>query len=372
MNPNRAFGVGCFHFGYRKVAPYRFSVSDYIADVKKALSSLSSLSELDVSFFEELCEPFDVADETPTLSEDGDYFPGVLGLAITFTLFIPFRVQSELFPNESVEMQTTTETFRVSVRESFHGPSCFVECVGATDKCSPSDSVRLLRVYLEREFEKLATPVSFEYIGPSPFHADFFLRPGEASLDHPFVLEETKRRGYNDLVFKYSQDRSSDDALDDLFDELSVELSLFYEIQRRAVRLIHAGDNLTDHWQALQSIVTPNLGLFDVRSRMRIHRDAQALVSDAYTLQAQYAVEEQQVQRDVLSTYEKGVATYLEKYVCDRSEKLPMYPVESIIKGGEHFVETSLKWAEMAALLLSAIGGGFVASLLTSLISRGG
>ena len=105
MNPNRAFGVGCFHFGYRKAVPYRFSASDYVTDVKKALSSLSSLSELDVSFFEELCEPFDVSVETPTLFEDGDYFPGVLGLAITFTLFIPFRVQSELFPNESVEMQ---------------------------------------------------------------------------------------------------------------------------------------------------------------------------------------------------------------------------------------------------------------------------
>lgn len=372
MNPNRALGVGCFHFGYRKAVPYRFSASDYVTDVKKALSSLSSLSELDVSFFEELCEPFDVVEETPTLSEDGDYFPDVLGLAITFTLFIPFRVQSELFPNESVEMQTTTETFRVSVRDSFHGPSCFVECVGATDKCSPSDSVRLLRVYLEREFEKLASPVSFEYLGPSPFHADFFLRPGEVSLDQSFVLEETKRRGYNDLVFKYSQDRSSDEALDDLLDELSGELSLFYEIQRRAVRLMHAGDNLTAHWQTLQSAVTPNLGLFDVRSRMRIHRDAQALVSDAYTLQAQYAVEEQQVQRDVSSTYEKGVATYLEKYVCDRSEKLPMYPVESIIKWGEHFVETSLKSAEIAAVVLSAIGGGIVGSLVTSLMSRGG
>lgn len=371
MKPNRAFGVGCFHFGYRKTVPYRFSASDYVSDVKMALSSLSSLSELDVTFFEELCEPFDVSDATPNLLEDGDYFPGVMGLTITFTLFIPFRVQSDLFPNESVEMQTTTETFRVSVRDSFHGPSSFVECVGATDQCSPSDSVRLLRVYLEREFEKLATPVSFEYLGPSPFHANFFLRPGEATLDQSFVLEETKRRGYNDLVFKYTESQSPEKALDDILDELSDELSLFYEIQRRSVRLMRAGDNLTADWQALQSIATPSLGLFNVRSRIRVHREAQALVSDAYTLQAQYAVEEQQVQRDIASTYEKGVATYLEKYICDRSEKLPMYPVESIVKWGEHVVGTSLKSAEIAAVVLSAIGGGIIGSLLTSLMSRG-
>lgn len=372
MDPNRALGVGCFHFGYRKAVPYRFSASDYVSDVKKALSLLSSLSELEISFFEEYCEPFDVADEAPTLSDEGDYFPGVMGLTITFTLFIPFRVQSELLPNESFERQTTTETFRVSVRDTFHGPSSFVECVGATDKCSPSDSVRLLRIYLKREFEKLATPVTFECLGPSPFHADLFLRPSETSLDQTFVLEETKRRGYNDLVFKYSQNQSPDKALDDLIDELSSELGLFYEIQRRAVRLMNAGDKLTAHWQSLQSIVTPSLGLFDVRSRMRIHREAQALVSDAYTLQAQYAVEKQQVQQDISSTYDKGVATYLKKYVCDRSDKLPMYPVESIVKWGEHVVGTSLKSAEIAAVVLSAIGGGIVGSLLTSLISSGG
>ena len=371
MNPNRAFGVGCFHFGYRKAVPYRFSASDYVSDIKKALSSLSSLSELEVSFFEELCEPFDVTDEAPALLKDGDYFPGIMGLTITFTLFIPFRVQSELFPNESVEMQTTTEIFRVSLRESFHGPSSFVECVGATEKCSPSDSVRLLRVYLKREFEKLTTPVSFESLGPSPFHADFFLRPGEASLDQSFVLEETKRRGYNELVFKYNQSQLPDRALDDLLDELRGELGLFYEIQRRAVRLMNAGDNLTAKWQALKSIVSPSLTLFDVCSRIRIHREAQALVSDAYTLQAEYAVEEQQVQRDISSTYEKGVATYLEQYVCDRSEKLPMYPVESIVKWGEHVVGTSLKSAEIAAVVISAIGGGIIGALLTSLISRG-
>jgi hypothetical protein len=372
MSSNRAFGVGCFHFGYRKPVPYRFSASDYVNDVKNGLSSLSSLSELDISFYEELCEPFDVSDEPLALLDDGDYFPGVMGLTISFTLFIPFRVQKELFPNESIELQTTTEKFRVSLRDSFHGPTSFIECIGATDECSPSGSVRLLRDYLEREFAKLTAPVSFEYLGPSPFHADFFLRPDEATTDQSFVMEETKRRGYNDLIFKYSANGSPDEALDDLFDELTSELGLFYEIQRRAVRLMHDGDNLTTQWQALQSKVTPNLGLFDLRSRMRIHRDAQALVSDAYTLQAQYAVDEQQVQRDIASTYEKGVQTYLEKYVCDRSEKLPVYPVESILKWGEHVVETSLKSAEIAAVVLSAIGGGIIGSLLTSLMARGG
>lgn len=78
MNPNHAFGVGCFYFGYHKEAPYEFSASDYVGDVKKALSSLPSLSEMNVSFFEELSEPFKVADDMPHLRDDGDYFPQVM------------------------------------------------------------------------------------------------------------------------------------------------------------------------------------------------------------------------------------------------------------------------------------------------------
>lgn len=324
-----------------------------------------------VSFFEELSEPFEVTDAAPSLRDDGDYFPPVMGLEITFTLFIPFRVQSELFPNEPAGMRTTTEKFRVTVRDSFHGPSSFVECIGATSECSPSDSVRLLRVYLEREFKKLATPVSFEFLGPSPFHANFFLQPG-GNEEHGLEFEETKQRGYNDLIFKYNEKQSVDEVLDDLFDELCDELGLFYEIQRRAVSLMKAGDSLTANWQTLQTITTPSPGLLDVWSRIRIHRDAQALVSDAYTLQAQYSVEEQQVQRDIASTYEKGTTTYLEGHVCDRSEKLPVYPVESIIKWAEHVVGSSLKQTEIAAVVFSAIGGGIVGSVLTSLMSSGG
>ena len=78
-------GMGCFHFGYRKAVPYRFSASDYVSDVRKALSSLSSLSELDVSFFEELCDPFEVAEETPTLS-DSMPFPVEIDFSTNMTV----------------------------------------------------------------------------------------------------------------------------------------------------------------------------------------------------------------------------------------------------------------------------------------------
>ncbi len=369
MHHTRAFGVGCFHFGYRKVSPFDYTTVKYIEDVRAALASLPSLSELAISFDEAFADSFLMTDELTSL-EDGEIFPRVMRLEISFTIFIPHRVQAELFPDEPGAMRTTTETFRVTLKDSYHGPATFVECVDSAEDCSPSDSVRLLRVYLKREFAKLSTPVAFESLGPSPFHANFYVRPGETE-DYEIQMEEIKRRGYNDLVFKCGDAASVDEVLGFLYDELSGELGLFYDIQCRAVRLMRQGDSLTADWQSLQSLTESSPPVYNIRARVRIHRDAQRLVSHAYTLQAQFAIEEKQVERDVASTYDKGTTTYLDAFVRNRSERLPSYPVDSILKWAEHVEGVSFKQAEIAAVVLSALGGGVVGSLVTLLTSRG-
>lgn len=369
MHTTRAFGVGCFHFGYRKSVPFDFSTAQYSDDVRTALASLSSLSELEISFDEQFATSFVVSEALPVLM-DGDYFPRVIHLAVSFTLFIPHRVQAELFPDEPGAMRTTTEIFRVSLQDTFHGSATFVECVGATEDCSPSDAVRLLREYLTREFSKLSTDVTFKYLGPSPFHANFYLRPA-LTEGHDLLMEETKKRGYNDLIFSYNPAASTDDVLAFLYDELADELGLFYDIQCRAVRLMRLGDGLTSEWLELQSLTERHPPIHHLRTRMRIHSEAQAIVSHAYTLQAQLAIEERQVERDIASTYDKGTPTYLDAYVRARTERLPTYPVDSILKWAEHIEESSFKQAEIAAVVLSAIGGGVIGSVATLLASRG-
>lgn len=71
-----------------------------------------------------------------------------MALAIAFTLFIPHRVQAEAFSDEPGAMRTTTETFRITLNDSYYGPVTFVECVDPAEDCHPSDSVRLLREHL--------------------------------------------------------------------------------------------------------------------------------------------------------------------------------------------------------------------------------
>lgn len=369
MNENCAFGIGLFHFGYRKKVPYKFSTSDYVETLRKTLLSLPSLSELSITCHEEFSESHIVTEEVPENFDDGSYFPDIAGLKITFSIFIPFRIQTELFPSLRGGIQTSTETFRVSILDSFYGPSSFIECVGANENCRPSGAVRLLREYLRREFKKLSGPITFETMGPSPFHANFYLQPGEAE-EFELILEEAEHRGYNDLIFKYSNKQVAEEVRDELFHRLADELGLFYEITRCNMRIMVAGQNLISDWQTLQSKLTPRPSLFNAPKNICIHREAQALVSNGYAFQAQYAIEMQQAKNDIETTYRKGVPTYLEKYIRNSFQQINKYPVESIISWGEHMVGASFKQAEIIAVVLSAIGGGIVGSLLTSLLGK--
>ena len=80
---------------------------------------------------------------------------------------------------------------------------------------------------------------------------------------------------------------------------------------------------------------------------------------------------ERQVARDIAETYRKGTATYMENYVRDRAQRLPTYPLDSILAWARHIEEGSFKQTEIVAVVLSALGGGIVGSLAT-LLSSGG
>jgi len=90
----------------------------------------------------------------------------------------------------------------------------------------------------------------------------------------------------------------------------------------------------------------------------------------AYTLQAQYAIEIQQTERDIVASYERGTKTFLEKYIRAAYSNINEYPVDSIINWGEHIVNSSFKKVEIIAIILSAIGGGMVGSILTTFLAQ--
>jgi len=365
----KAFGVGCFHFGYKKPVPFEFQSSSYVREVKETLGLLTSISEIRASFDENTSYAANVEEEIQSLRE-GEFFPEISFFQLDFTVFIPVRVQHEMFPGEDLDEQIGTETFEVSMRHGFHGPLAFVECIQPTDRCDPASAVRLIRDYISREFSKLSSPVTFEFIGPSPFHASFFVKEEETAAEG-VQMKEIEQRGYNEILFVHNKSISSEDALEFVYDELSHELDLFYAIQRTEVQMMHAGHELLSEWESLKEAAAKHPPMINVRERFRLHRAARNLVLKALSLQAEFDIRKRGVSEAVAGTYKKGVPRYVEHYNRDNSEELPTYPIESIVQWARHIEEDSFKLAQLVAVVVSALVGGIIGSLATLISSSG-
>ena len=326
-----------------------------MTELRAALGSVQSIGDMSALYDEKYDYTSTIEDDQLSLRE-GVLFPYISFLNVDFTVFIPARIQDSIFAGESISKRTTTEKFRVSIRHGFHGAVSFVECIDPQEECDPSSAVRLLREYMAKEFSKSASSVTFEYLGPSPFHADFFVQGGETD-GNEIRMNELEQRGYNRITFVHDPSSEPGEVLEFIQNELSHELDLYYEIQRRTVEMIRNGDRLVEEWSQLQATVERMPALWKVRARLQLHRAARNLVLRALTLQAEFAVIERQSARDVDETYRNGGATYMEGYVRDRVERLPKYPLDSILAWARHIEEGSFKQTEIIAVVLSALGG---------------
>src|SRR6266446_4335975 len=73
------FGIGCFHFGYRKTPPYKFRRGDYVRDLKAALEGIPAIKDVVINCpaNEVDAEQMEIS-ETPTdLSEGEGHFPPI-------------------------------------------------------------------------------------------------------------------------------------------------------------------------------------------------------------------------------------------------------------------------------------------------------
>jgi hypothetical protein len=281
----RVFGVGCFHFGFRPQLPFQFRPERYIEALGTALKSLPSINKLSIDYDESFTQDVHVDSAPPVLNSGEGYFPVISFLRIQFSIDIPFSVQEEVLESTGGG-RIGTENFSVRMFDTFYGPVTFIECVNAPAECFPADAVRLLRLYLKREFKRIEGPITFEYIGPSPFHADFVLR-GNPQVDGGFSSQIIPRRGYDQVVFKCRSTMPSDDDLESLYDELDNEVGLFYSIQCRNVTFMTRWSNLVEEWERLRGLVEKKVRVIDISHRIEIHRASNKLISNAYSFGAE-------------------------------------------------------------------------------------
>lgn len=368
------FGVGCFSFGIQKSPPFQLRGVEYVSQLQSTLEKIPTVSEINIeaeSDFKAIS--LEVENNIPKLDEDYGFFPPPsMDLEISFKLYIPARIQKQLY--NGIEFTTQPcEKFRITVHNTYHFPVTFVELLEDMTKYEPSSGVVVVRKYLEKEFEKIDSElIRFESLGPSPFHADFMLcedSGNERENPHGFRCEIDQQRGYDDVTFyyksKYFDTLAS--ARDMLFYELEDELGVFYKVVHSDVMRMHVWYSLTDRIQNVLS-AQKQKGMFRIYLNLvRNYREIHDIAIELCQFEANELMCLSEAEKDFKNLFTDTAIPYLEPFLKKQIESLNSYPC-SQIRNVLDLLETRRSNLTGAIIvLISAIIGGVVGSLITLL-----
>ena len=250
MNMDRiSFGIGCFHFGFQPQAGKTFKGEDYIIALEKTLSTISNIETIEIEAEEDFrSREFELDPDEPHFQfQQSD-------LLIRLSIFIPERVQSDIDPKFSIIQ--TCERFIVDVNPSYFFQITTVRPVNPPSDFMPSDGVFLCRKFLEKFLgHPRDAGVCFQSLGPSPFHADFFLEQGESGTGRKLVFERVPSRGYDYCYFRYDGDCFADieEVYQAVIDELGDQIGLFFLITHTRVLRDRDWSNL---YNLIQKIIS--------------------------------------------------------------------------------------------------------------------
>lgn len=371
-------GIGCFHFGLKKSPPFRFEGSQYIGELRRVLQSISNIDKISVDCEEEFKTlSIDLSEDLPNIQNGPGFFPTPLYMYIEFEVYIPFRIQAQLLGQEVRMLRTFSEKFKISIYHTYDFPVTFVEPLEPSQQATPSQAVRIVREFLDQEFKNSKSEyIRFEYLGPSPFHADCYIQPGKTQgdeeVDWTFRARHLPRRGYGNVVFEFNPTVFAEaaDAREPIMAEIVHELGFFYWIRQSEVVKMHDWASIlrsVGHLTTIQRMIWMKgfLQGFFVRAR---------LISDAFTAITEFQMKEfdsrhytQRRYRNLLIDREE---LDFQTYIDDEIENRITYPSEEVRKLVTFFEGRRAKTVEAVVLLGSAAVAGAMGALLTRFLSN--
>lgn len=363
--PQASFGVGCWDFGIQCQPSWQLPVNKYVALLTKGLEAVSSLNNLKIAT--------ELDGNTTISSEYAKKTNGQLAVFshgivwnLEFDLYIPFRIQSELGDGHA-QSETKTEHFRVHVRHAYHDAVAFVELVGAKVPPAPSFAMIVVREYLKKECQRSAHDLAFDFVGPTPFHADFhvesFAVPNKSGA--AFEAKRIDSPGYSDITFSYcaSSFPTALAALRELFDELREELGLFYRMCR---------DNSENYgrWAQIEHLmarVTRRPTRISWRQRIQRARDLEELSISLARFEADQVSEEHATRKAFRGVYRGTGSAFLKAYVETEIEERPVFPTRPVTDLLAFIERRRSKALELLVVLGAAVVGGVTGALLTML-----
>lgn len=371
MSKQKSFGIGCFHFGVKTKSPFDFKGSDYLTELNKALSKISSLTNLKIDTDEDF-KKFElrITEEIENLENDEGYFPYSLILDVEFNLYIPYRIQAEITETEEKYLSTFTENFKIKIIQSYYLPVAIIETINPTKNNDPSSAVQIVREFIRRELTDAKSDyIRFECLGPSPFHCDFFIEPKKPDEDDDWLFspEEVLKKGYDHLTIYYNFEEIKDanEALEYLSSSIQDEFGFFYKcIQTRNAKM--------HNWQIIQENLNSLLemqnskGLKGISQRFfNRPRLIGKLFTDIATFEGSDIFNRGMLQNEYKGTFSIKDETFFKTLIDKELEEKLDYPVKQTTDLIHFFESRRVKSLELITALIAAILGGAIGALLT-------
>jgi hypothetical protein len=370
MSEQISFGVGCFHFWPTAKPPFTLKIDEYSEHLRETLESIPTVSNIEIDV-DPTTPEIHVTEKLLTLSEGEDFLPHPSFLDISFDVYIPYRIQEEI-TDEITSQKTKTENFTVHIRYAYEAPLTFVELLNPLEAPDPSQGVQIVREYLNREINSSVSKVRFEALGPSPFHADFYICPQDGEDFNEFEVLQTLSRGYDKIKFLYNvgEFTSLSSAKLELFSRLEDELGFYYHLVSSRLKANADWSDVTDNLAKLIDVQGKRKLSQRVLNVFRRGRYINQLFTAMVSLEANQIFRRHLIDEGYRGIYATNEPTYLQFYVDNCLKELITYPTQQIGDVARFLEGRRSKTIELAILLLAALLGGAAGSLLTMLVTK--
>jgi hypothetical protein len=370
MTKGKSFWIGCFHFGIKEEVPFVFKWNDYASKLEIALSKISNLSKLEITTSPDFKnETIEIDEALPELNNGEGFFPYDTELEITFNLYIPFRVQSEL--TGLLNTNTFSENFKITIIQGYYFPVTIIETINPTEDNNPSTAVWIVREFLENKINNIETNyIKFESIWPSPFHCDFFIE-WKINEDENWTLSSKEQfsKGYDSMTiyFNLNKFNNTNEVFDYIKDIIRDEFSFFYKYSQERSQGIHKWNEIEENlkellWIEKQSYIRKIL--WNKKNQL-----IEKLFTDITVFEGNIILQKWLQNKRYMETFsvkeEISFSWFIDKKI---NQEIDInYPVKQTIELIKFYENRRMKYLELIITIIAAIIGGAIGSLLTTI-----
>ncbi|MDT9722801.1 hypothetical protein QVE09_28300 [Paenibacillus sp. ClWae2A] len=355
MDSKIAFGVGCFHFGLK--AGTNTTMGEYFNELQKMLESISNISEIDIEFYEEdydLSEDVFISPNNRGISNGGTLEPYIEDLKISFDIFIPKRIQEDLGHSHSF---FKTERFRVLINYTYYFPVSIIQLLEPLNNdVLPSSAVILVREFLRKEFSKVKSFIDFQVLGPSPFHADFFIEKGE-QIQRPFSISIAQAKGYDQVVISYNDHINAAEALEEILFETLSEFGFFYQLN-------HSNSVTHRKWMVIESNLDTLVEIKKNRKHFKNFFETNKIINELF-INISYFEKDQIIYKSYIQKSKRSITHFI-FYIDREIDERINYPTKQVTEFIKLYENQKLNVYVMSATVIAAVSGGLIGALITT------